>query len=98
MKFLLNISLITVLAVFFISSAGIFLTLHECDSCHISEVYINTDEHEHHHDETTHDHKDMSDCCTETVCTVSHEDETCCSENNFYLKIFLKRKLSICNC
>lgn len=87
MKFLRHIALLIILAVFMISSAGIFLTVHECKTCAVTKLFINADEPLFHHKETMQVKKDIKDCCSETVCSVPQENGACCSEENFYLKI-----------
>jgi len=85
-----NISILFLVAIFALSSTGIFVVIHECESCGISEIYIDTnynheDEHEKHHKRTEH-----KTCCSKTTCEQNiekYKHDNCCSDDTFYLKI-----------
>ena len=80
MKIVKHTILIFLSALFIVSSCGIFLTLHECASCDISEVYLNSDNHTHEHcKKLSADH----DCCSESTCETEYtQEENCCSESS----------------
>ncbi len=84
-----KIALLFFSVVFLLSSTGLFLIFHECQSCEISEIYINTGKHEHKqmHEHENHQSSDKT-CCYGSVCEINSEKDTdCCSDDTYYLKI-----------
>jgi len=81
MRLIQNISVLLLTGIFLLSATGLFLRFHDCNTCDVSEIFINTDKHEHV--ETTH-----SSCCSDYTCKVEKHDETTCGSNDtYYLKI-----------
>ena len=81
MRLIQNISVLLLTGVFLLSATGLFLRFHDCDTCEVSEIFINTDKHEHA--EEAH-----SSCCSDFSCKVEIQDETtCCANDIYYLKI-----------
>ena len=85
-----KIGLLFISVVFLLSSTGLFLIFHECHTCEISEIYINTDHYEHDHYEykQEHDHLSEMSCCSGMTCenTVKY-DHNCCEDDIYFLKI-----------
>ena len=83
-----NISILFLVAVFALSSTGLFVVIHECETCGISEIYIDAEhEHKQHHKKVEHE-----TCCLGGVCETSTEkhqsnNDHCCSDDSFYFKI-----------
>ncbi len=85
MNYIKQILVLLFSAIFLLSSTGLFLTFHECETCDITEVFINIDDHghEHHHDTELFD-----SCCSGETCDINVKNDTdCCSDDTFYLKI-----------
>jgi len=90
MNILNKILSLFIAVIFLISSAGLFLILHECSTCKISEIYFNTDKHDHFKIKAD-KHDSLKSCCSESDCESSLEPETkemnCCEEEALYLKL-----------
>ena len=70
-------------ATFLMSATGLFLNFHNCQTCDISEVFINFNEDKHEHIADT-----KSECCEGLVCiTENQTDSECCEDDVFYIKI-----------
>ena len=60
MRIIQNILVLLLTGIFLLSATGLFLRFHDCETCDVSDVFINLEEHEHKHIRETHEF-----CCSE---------------------------------
>lgn len=78
-----NISVFFLATTFFVFASGLFLNFHKCQTCDISEVFINLNEDEHEHTADS-----ESECCEGLSCVAeNHIESECCNDDVFYIKI-----------
>ncbi len=74
--------------IFLLSSTGMFLIYHECETCDVSEIFINVDKHEHEKDHDFESHHEHKLCCSGSACESETEGiSDCCDDDAYYLKI-----------
>lgn len=97
MKTLSKISLLLVVVIVFIASAGVNITKHSCASCGVEDVEIGMLSI-HHHENSEHFHIDdmhcsskQTKCCIENINLQDHhkdkKHDSCCDFDNDFLKI-----------